>query len=88
MQNGDLVILSANKPRVLVVEVDGDYEWTEESPFEGDYQHQGRVIVRRDLSPEDIWKKAVLLVTFPSDKSLGYFRSPLTGLGPTRFKSS
>src|SRR5437588_10173538 len=29
VQNGDMVILSANKPRVLVVEVDGDYEWTE-----------------------------------------------------------
>ena len=58
IQNGDLVILSANKPRVLVVEVGGDYEWTEESPFEGDYQHQRRVIVRRDLSPEEIWTKA------------------------------
>lgn len=46
MQNGDLVILSANKPRILIVEV------------EGDYQHQRRVIVRRDLSPEDVWKKA------------------------------
>jgi len=58
MQNGDLVILSADKPRVLVAEVDGDYEWTEESPFEGDYQHQRRVIIRRDLGPEEIWKKA------------------------------
>ena len=58
MQNEDLVILSANKPRVLVVEVEGDYEWTEESPFEGDYQHQRRVVIRRDLSPEDIWEKA------------------------------
>ena len=56
MQNGDLVILSANKPRVLVVEVEGDYEWTDESPFEKDYQH--RVVIRRDLSPEVIWKKA------------------------------
>ena len=53
-----MVILSAHKPRALVVEVDGDYEWTEDSLFEGDYQHQRRVIVRRDLSPEDIWKKA------------------------------
>ena len=35
IQNGDLVILSANKPRVLVVEVEGDYEWTEESPSRG-----------------------------------------------------
>ena len=55
---GDLVVLSADKPRVLVVEVRGDYEWTRKSPFEGDYQHQRRVIVRRDLSPDDIWRKA------------------------------
>ena len=58
IQRGDLVILSANKPRVLVVEVDGDYEWADESPFEGDYQHQRSVIIRRDLSPEEVWKKA------------------------------
>ena len=58
IQNGDLVVLSANKPRVLVVEIDGAYEWAEDSPFEGDYQHQRQVIVRRDLSPEDIWRKA------------------------------
>jgi len=58
MQIGDLVILSANKPRVLTVEVDGEYEWTAESPFEGNYQHQRRVIARRDLGPEDIWQKA------------------------------
>ena len=58
MQSGDLVVLSASKPRVLVVEVEGEYEWASESPFEGDYQHQRRVIIRRDLSPEDIWKKA------------------------------
>lgn len=55
---GDLVVLSADKPRVLVVEVEGDYEWTRESPLDGDYQHQRRVIVRRDLSPDDIWHKA------------------------------
>ena len=52
-----LVVLSASKPRVLVVEVEGEYEWAGESPFEGDYQHQRRVIVRRDLSPDDIWHK-------------------------------
>jgi len=55
---GDLVVISASKPRVLVVEVEGEYEWADESPFEGDYQHQRRVIVRRDLSPDDIWNKA------------------------------
>jgi predicted Mrr-cat superfamily restriction endonuclease len=58
IQNGDLVVLSATKPRVLVAEVDGDYEWLEDSPFEGDYQHQRHVIIRRDLSPEDVWQKA------------------------------
>ena len=58
MQKDDLVILSASKPRVLVVEVEGDYEWKDQSPFEGDYQHQRRVVIRRDLSPEDIWRKA------------------------------
>jgi predicted Mrr-cat superfamily restriction endonuclease len=56
--NKDLVVLSAEKARVLIVEVDGEYQWTEESPFEGDYQHQRCVVIRRDLSPEDIWKKA------------------------------
>ena len=58
IRHGDLVVLSAEKSFVLVVEVDGDYEWAEESPFEGDYQHQRRVIIRRDLSPDDIWHKA------------------------------
>ena len=58
MESGDFVVLSASKARVLVVEVEGEYEWVDESSFEGDYQHQRRVIVRRDLSPEDIWLKA------------------------------
>src|SRR5947207_9523577 len=58
MDNGDLVILSAEKSFMLVVEVDGDYEWTEESALEGDYQHQRRVVIRRDLSPREIWEKA------------------------------
>jgi predicted Mrr-cat superfamily restriction endonuclease len=58
IENGDLVILSAEKSFVLVVEVDGDYRWAEESPLEGDYQHQRHVIIRRDLNPREIWKKA------------------------------
>jgi predicted Mrr-cat superfamily restriction endonuclease len=58
MQKDDLVILSASRPRVLVVEVEGDYEWTEESPLEGGYQHQRDVVIRRDLSPDDLWRKA------------------------------
>src|ERR1043166_229523 len=55
---GDLVILSAEKSFVLVVEVDGDYERTEESTLEGDYQHQRPVIIRRDLNPREIWNRA------------------------------
>ena len=64
MQTDDLVILSASKPRVLVVEVEGDYEWKEQRPtlnnttLSGDYQHQRRVLIRRDLSPEDLWHAA------------------------------
>jgi hypothetical protein len=58
MQKDDFVILSASKPRVLVVKVEGDYEWEEQSPLEGDYQHQRRVAIRRDLSPEDLWNTA------------------------------
>ena len=58
MDNGDLVILSAEKSFMLVVEGDGDYEWTEESALEGDYQHQRRVVIRRDLSPREIGEKA------------------------------
>jgi predicted Mrr-cat superfamily restriction endonuclease len=61
MQEGDLVILSAEKPRVLVVEVEGDYSWngdTRDAPAGGDYWHQRKVRIRRDLNPEDIWKRA------------------------------
>jgi predicted Mrr-cat superfamily restriction endonuclease len=57
MQPEDLIILSANRPRVLVAEVEGDYEWVENRLFEG-YQHQRRVNVRRDLNAEDLWHKA------------------------------
>ncbi len=56
---GDLVVLSASKPRELVVEVQGQYEWQEQAPLEGDYYHQRGVLIRRDLDPEkDIWDKA------------------------------
>jgi predicted Mrr-cat superfamily restriction endonuclease len=58
MEKGDFVILSASRPREMVVEVEGDYEWDEQSPLDGDYQHQRRVLIRRDLSPEDIWNTA------------------------------
>jgi predicted Mrr-cat superfamily restriction endonuclease len=62
MKKGDLVILSANQPRVLVVEVeeeDGDYEWTNEPPGPTeDYQHQRRVLIRRAQDPEDLWIRA------------------------------
>ena len=68
VQKGDLVILSASKPRELVVEVEveveGDYQWSEQrptlnsTPIGGDYQHQRGVLIRRDLSPEDLWLAA------------------------------
>ena len=57
MALGDLVVLSASKPRELVVEVQGEYEWQEETPLER-YNHQRQVLIRRDLDPEDIWSKA------------------------------
>lgn len=62
VQKGDLVILSADKPRVLVVEVDlenGDYEWTDEiqGPSE-EYYHQRRVLMRRDQDANDLWDRA------------------------------
>jgi len=42
-----------------VVEVEREYEWMDNlpAPME-EYQHQRRVLVRRDLSPEDLWNKA------------------------------
>jgi predicted Mrr-cat superfamily restriction endonuclease len=47
MTNDDLVILSTKRGRMLVVQVTGPYEWTEEKPDFGgdykDYQHQRRV---------------------------------------------
>ncbi len=58
MQENDLVILRASKARDLAVEVEGDYEFKEESPLGGDYQHQRSVVIRRDLSPEDLLLKA------------------------------
>lgn len=58
MVPGALVVLSASKARELVVEVQGDYEWREQSPLDGDYHHQRQVLIRRDLSPDEIWRKA------------------------------
>ena len=61
MREGDLIVLSAVKPRVLVVEVEGDYKWNAnpaDAPVGGDYWHQREVRIRRDLNPEDIWKRA------------------------------
>ncbi len=59
MQEGDFVILSASKPRELVVEVEGDYEWMDGLPVPmEEYQHQRRARIRRDMNPEDLWNTA------------------------------
>lgn len=65
MSKGDLVILSARRPRALVVEVLGKYEYvTDQSPhlrpnshLEGDYQHQ-RLIQVSAIDPEKLWHAA------------------------------
>jgi len=64
IEKQDLVILSARKPRELVVEVEGDYEWrgptieANDAPRGGDYWHQRRIRLRRDLDPEQLCRKA------------------------------
>jgi hypothetical protein len=57
MQPGNLVIIVAAGRRRLVVEVAGDYTWNLEPPplVVGNYQHQRRVRLRRDLDPNRLW---------------------------------
>src|SRR5688572_28912876 len=63
MKRGDLVILSGSRPRELVVEVQGDYEYALEPPTfnglgtEGLYQHQRQVRVTT-WNPEVLWHRA------------------------------
>jgi hypothetical protein len=63
MQKGDLVILSASKPRELVVEVDGEYEFRHVGltlngvPIIGDYWNQ-RMVQISNWDPDDLWHLA------------------------------
>lgn len=58
MQPGDLVILTGSRPRELVVEVAGPYEWRSElPPLSKDANHQRRVRVS-GLDPEAVWRAA------------------------------
>lgn len=57
VRKGDLVILSASKPRVAVVEVMGDYEWTSDTSDFGNYQHQRRVR-EAPWDIEALWRRA------------------------------
>lgn len=59
---GDLILLSGNKTRELVVEVQGDYEYEaipilNNIPLSAEYQHQRRIRVT-NWNPEEIWQKA------------------------------
>ena len=58
IQQRDLVILSSGRRRELVLEVQGDYEWTEPSDPK-EYPHQRRARVRR-LDPDHLWRMAGL----------------------------
>lgn len=61
MRENDLVILATKRGRVLVVQVTGPYEWTEEKPHFGgdykDYQHQRRVKIT-DYDANKLWHRA------------------------------
>jgi predicted Mrr-cat superfamily restriction endonuclease len=58
MKDGDLVILAGTTTRELVVEIEGPYEWRENTPLAGDnYNHQRRARVR-NLNPELVWRAA------------------------------
>jgi len=61
MQNEDLVLLSARKARVVVVQVLDKYNWNDQVRFvnavNDDYFHQRRVEFT-NLDPEEIWHSA------------------------------
>lgn len=56
MQKGDLVILNANGPTV-VVQVTGDYEWRDDESSLPNYFHQRRIEITQ-LDPRAIWNLA------------------------------
>jgi predicted Mrr-cat superfamily restriction endonuclease len=58
IQIGDLVILSAGRPRVFVVEINGEYEYIEGPRSHGiPYSHQRSTLVS-GWKPEELWQKA------------------------------
>ncbi|HVF85442.1 MAG TPA: hypothetical protein VM821_05645 [Abditibacteriaceae bacterium] len=61
MQNEDLVLLSAQKPRVVVVRVLNNYDWNDQVRFinavNDDYFHQ-RQVEFTNLDPEKVWRSA------------------------------
>jgi hypothetical protein len=59
MESGDLVIVSTNAGRSLVMEVQGDYEFkqTAEPDPIGDYQHQRRAVPIA-IDPDALWQEA------------------------------
>src|SRR5579871_4956464 len=59
MQQGDFVILSTGSKRVLVMEVEGDYEFrplSQPHPT-GDYQNQ-RTAKIVPIDPDELWRRA------------------------------
>ncbi len=58
MQIGDLIILSGDKGRELVVEITGDYEFVAgQSPLYGEYNHQ-RAIEITQYDGDKLWRAA------------------------------
>jgi hypothetical protein len=59
IERGDLVIVSDDRRRSLVMEVEGGYEFkpTPESAPIGDYQHQRRA-VPIEIDPDKLWIEA------------------------------
>ena len=58
MERGDLVIVSADGQRTLVMEVEGSYEFKpkpEPAPI-GDYQHQ-RKALPLEIDPDELWNE-------------------------------
>ena len=58
MQPGDLVILTGSRPREVVAQVEGPYEWRQDVPLPEVYKHynyQRRVRITR-LDPEAVWR--------------------------------
>ena len=58
LQIGDLIILSGDRARELVVEITGDYEFVAgESPLHGEYNHQRQIEIT-DYDGDKLWRAA------------------------------